>query len=286
MNWKIAGIVVVALFSLIGIGGGIYGCVKIVQSFRAEQGLGACSSGNPDESIPACSAIIQSPATSEPQRLAAYMRRSTAYATKGDYDHAIADDTQLIQLQPREAFLYAQRGRLYVRKNDYDHAIADYTQAIELQPKAAYPWFDRSLVYHMMGKYPQAIDDLSQVLQLEPKNAMAWNNRCYYRAIVGQLDDALSDCNRSLALKPGDSYTLDSRAFTYLKMKKFDQALADYNSAIAATPDKTKLHAEWLYGRGLARQSKHDIAGSKADIAAALVINSKVAEEFKSYGVS
>ena len=58
-----------------------------------------------------------------------------AYAKKGDYDKAIADYTEAIRLDPKNAEAYCNRGHAYEEKGDYDKAIADCTEAIRLDPK-------------------------------------------------------------------------------------------------------------------------------------------------------
>jgi tetratricopeptide (TPR) repeat protein len=41
------------------------------------------------------------------------------------------------------AAAFKGRGNAYFGKKDYDHAIADYTETIRLDPKGAYAFFDR-----------------------------------------------------------------------------------------------------------------------------------------------
>jgi tetratricopeptide (TPR) repeat protein len=75
----------------------------IVALFAASSGLGAladsaslCSSGTLDERIVACSKVIRGNA----KATWAYINRGVAYARKGDYDKAIADETKAIEINP------------------------------------------------------------------------------------------------------------------------------------------------------------------------------------------
>ena len=61
----------------------------------------------------------------------------------------------------------------------------------------------------------------------------------------------------------------------------FDKAIADYDAAEKAGGKR----APWLYGRGLAKRALHENADAKADIDAALKLDPKIAETFRSYGV-
>jgi tetratricopeptide (TPR) repeat protein len=211
----------------------------------------------------------------------AHYRRAMAYQEKGKLDQAIADDTEVIRLNPREYMAYNNRGFAYQRKKDLDRAIADYSQAIQYVPEMTVARFNRAEAYSEQGRYAPAVDDLTEVIRREPKNAVAWNNRCYFRAIAGELEDALADCNQSLTLQPDVPETLDSRGFTYLKMKKYQLAITDYDAAQVAGGDK----APYLYGRGLAKRAIHD-AGAKADIEAGVKLQPGIVELFRKYGVS
>ncbi|HEY9127039.1 MAG TPA: tetratricopeptide repeat protein [Acidobacteriaceae bacterium] len=282
MNWKIAGIVVVAGLSLIGIGGGIYAAVKIFHMALEAPAQAQCSSKNADTSISGCTAILSSGKADKGQQEFAHFQRATAYARKGAFDSAIADDTEVIRINPRQYMAWNQRGALFEQKGELDPAIADFTQAIQLAPEMSAARFNRSEAYSKKGDYAAAIDDLSAVVQREPKNSVAWNNRCYFRAIAGHLDAALADCNQSLKLVPGVGNTLDSRGFTYLRMKKYSLAIADYDAAVSAGGKR----APWLYGRGLAKRALHDEAGAKIDIEEAMKLDAKIAATFRSYGVS
>ena len=61
--------------------------------------------------------------------------RGNAYYDKGDYDHAIADFTQGLRIDPNFAWMYYNnRGNAYRNKGDYDRAIADFEAALRVNP--------------------------------------------------------------------------------------------------------------------------------------------------------
>ena len=74
---------------------------------------------------------------------------------------------------------------------------------------------------------------------------------------------------------------VEYRGLIYLKMGQFDSAISDYSSALRIEPKM----ASALYGRGLARIKKGDTAGGTADVEAAKKLETKVADDFSSYGV-
>jgi tetratricopeptide (TPR) repeat protein len=63
---------------------------------------------------------------------AAYIGRGAAYHYKGDYNRAIADYDQAIQLRPDLAEAYYYRGKAYAKKGEKEKAIADFHKVLEL----------------------------------------------------------------------------------------------------------------------------------------------------------
>ena len=60
--------------------------------------------------------------------------RGDIYLIKGDYDKAIADYSQIIELEPDNYVVLITRGDIYFELGNYHQAIADYSRLIELQP--------------------------------------------------------------------------------------------------------------------------------------------------------
>jgi tetratricopeptide (TPR) repeat protein len=207
------------------------------------QGVAGASDGpSIDQQIDACSAVTQV-AGLEPQLLATvFGSRGLARQTKREYDQAIQDFDQAIQLAPKYAAVFFLRGVSYRTKHDYDNAIFDYDQAIQLDPKLPAPW----------------------------------NSRCELRARRGDLANALSDCDEAVKLAPKSGDVFDTRAFVHLQAGRLDAAMADYDRALALRPD----FPQSLYGRGLVKQRKGDGAGGDADIAAATKLRPDIVEVF------
>ena len=201
-----------------------------------------------DQQIRSCSTLIESGRETSDKLAVAYNNRGIAYATKGDLDRAIADFSEAIRLDPKDAHAYNNRGSAYENKGDHDRAITDYDEAI----------------------------------RLDPKYALAYNNRCWSRALIGRdLDQALADCNESLRLSPGYAEALNTRGFVQFKLGAFDRAIADYSAAIA----KNAKDAGSLYARGVAKLRSGDTAGGEADIATAKAIKADIATVYAGYGV-
>ena len=115
------------------------------------------------------------------------LRQPGSRTDKGDYDRAIADATEAIQLDPKIAGL-RQPGRGVPPKGDYDRAIADATEAIRLDQKSSGAYFCRAVANVYAGSLPKAMADLNEASALNPKNAYA----ALWLDIVGQRSNVPS----------------------------------------------------------------------------------------------
>ncbi len=67
----------------------------------------------------------------------------------------------------------------------------------------------------------------------------------------------------------------------HLKLARYADAIADYNAETEISPGI----AYSLYGRGVTKRMTGDAPGGDADIAAAVVINSKIADELAKFDI-
>ena len=100
-----------------------------------------------------------------------FKNRGVAYRAKGDPDRAIADYSEAIRLDPKDAFTFVGRGGVFSYKGDFERAIADYNEAIRLNPKSSLAYFARGRSYLFAGSVEKALTDFNQANALAPKNA-------------------------------------------------------------------------------------------------------------------
>jgi tetratricopeptide (TPR) repeat protein len=99
--------------------------------------------------IVACNLVIASGRLQPSDLSRAYNNRGNAYYfVKKEYDRAIADYSEAIQLDPKNVVAYNNGGDAYYYvKRDYDQAITDYDKAIQLDPKYARAYYNRGNAY-------------------------------------------------------------------------------------------------------------------------------------------
>jgi tetratricopeptide (TPR) repeat protein len=64
---------------------------------------------------------------------------------------------------------YYNRGNANYLKEDYDHAIADYTEAIRLDPTFARAYYNRGFAKRAKGDSANASADIAKAMLLNPK---------------------------------------------------------------------------------------------------------------------
>ncbi len=131
---------------------------------------------------------------------ALFFYRGNAYADLGQYEQAIADYNQAIQINPQDAEAYNNRGIAYADLGQYEQATADYNQALQINPQLAEAYYNRGNAYYDLGQYEQAIADYTQAIQINPQLAKAYHNRGVTYAHLGQYEQAIADFKQALVL--------------------------------------------------------------------------------------
>ena len=137
---------------------------------------------------------------------------------KGDVDKAVTLYTQSIELCPTaEALTF--RGWAKSFHHDFDGAIADCHQAIDLDPEYGNPYNDIGAYYLEMGQPEDAVPWLRMALKAKRYESFCFphfNLGRIYEA-EGRLDTALTHYRAALAENPG--YGLAAKAVERVKAK-------------------------------------------------------------------
>ncbi len=190
-------------------------------------------SADPYRAIEGCTAAISSGRWTGRGLAWAYHNRGNTYQRLDQYERAIADYDQAIQLAPDRAGAYTDRGTAYQNLNRHQRAIADYDQAIRLDPDHALAYSNRGNSYQDLGQYQRAMADYNQAIRADPENAGAYNNRAWARYLAGQFDLAMRDVDRSLVLEANDVAAIDTKAHILAALGRIDEALAAFDRAVA-----------------------------------------------------
>ena len=227
-----------------------------------------------------------------PNFAGAFMIRARYYIDVGRYAEALADLDHVAQFHPDAASVPFTRALIFIRQRNGKQAQDALIQAAKMpqdsrwkgsyegssnapgsslyhyvsQHTISYSLVTDSLAEELLGHDDAALDSLDSAVNREhgfSEHILAAH--CYEAAVAGLLEMAELTCTQAIARQTYDFGAYDSLGFVHLKMKKWDAALADYNKSLALRSDLTMS----LYGRGVAKHAKGDLAGGDADIAAA-----------------
>ncbi len=99
------------------------------------------------------------PGPASAQSFGTLLKRADDSRKAGQYERAIADASDAIKLNGKNAQAYWVRGAAHAGRNDFDQAVADLTRAIQIDPKyaAAYSW--RAAAWKAKGEDDRALYD-------------------------------------------------------------------------------------------------------------------------------
>jgi tetratricopeptide (TPR) repeat protein len=75
---------------------------------------------------------------------------------------------QNLASDPRDAQVYQARGVAWYRLNNYDQAIADFSQSINIDAKYIRAFYNRGLAWEKKGKLEEALKDYKYFANLDP----------------------------------------------------------------------------------------------------------------------
>ena len=105
---------------------------------------------------------------------------------KLNYQGAIADYTQALELNPQLVEAYYQRGFARSQVNNNREAFADYTTALAQNPQLPEIYYYRGLTRFKLGNIPGSLEDFDRALKINPHYGEAF----YQRGLVYQeIDD-------------------------------------------------------------------------------------------------
>jgi tetratricopeptide (TPR) repeat protein len=96
---------------------------------------------------------------------------ASAWIEQDDLDRAIADFTEAVRLDPKDAMAFYARGLAWNTNGNPDRAMADFTETIRRDPDssiAAAAYYNRGLIWNSKGDRDRAIADLIEAVRITP----------------------------------------------------------------------------------------------------------------------
>ncbi|MFC5409871.1 tetratricopeptide repeat protein [Larkinella bovis] len=132
----------------------------------------------------------------------AFNSRGVAYFELKDYENALLDYEQAIQLNSEFYKPYYNRAKLKTARGETDSALKDYAEAIRRAPEMSDIYLDRGQLYANSGNLETALMDFDKAIQLDSTNSLAYFNRGNIRFQQDEFAQALDDFAKTVQLDP------------------------------------------------------------------------------------
>ena len=172
-----------------------------------------------------------------PSDPSAWRNRGNAKAKLSQHWNALQDYNKAIELNPNDPDTWSKRGNAKAKLSQHEEAIKDYNKAIELNPNHPYAWYNRGIAKDDLDQHEEAIKDYNKAIELNPNDPDTWNNRGNSKTKLGQYEEAIKDYNKAIELNPNDPDTWYNLGIAKDDLDQHEEAIKDYNKAIELNPN-------------------------------------------------
>ncbi len=158
------------------------------------------------------------------------------YIDKGEYDKAILECKETLEIYPRNKTAWFHLGVAYKEKGAYFLAEGAFEHFLEIDPLSSIVLGYLSDIYHKNGEYFKAITTIKQAIDIEPNVALLWSNLGFNFKKSGKYDKAIDAYLHSLEINPKNQDVWKDLASIY-------RDKGDYMNAIEA--DERALEIEF-----------------------------------------
>ena len=197
---------------------------------------------NWDLKIGYCTSVIRSGEWSGNDLASTFNNRGIGYAKLGEYERAVKDYDQAIEINPDSESYFYNRAIAYNQLGQNERAIADYDEALRLMPGSFAILYNRAELHQILGNDQQAIDDFGAFLALGLDNSDgfvgdALYNRAKLHQRVGNNVQAVRDYSAFLAFKKFHAGAYGGRAWNLYLLGRNEQALEDVKQSLDLDKD-------------------------------------------------
>lgn len=206
-----------------------------------------------------------------------YYNLGTRNTLSGQYEEAVKNFTQVIELNPADADAYFSLGNAYAGLGRWMEAVGSYQRSIRLNPNDGEAHNNIGIAYLKLGSPKQAVADFKEAIRVFPAWAEPHFNLSAAYSKLGQADEAAASYRRAIQLRPNYSSSASLGAAQTQTTAVVPQHSSSSNN------NKTTASAKPLDVNNKA--GKTDVASKANIVKADLPVKSIKAKSFYNLGV-
>ena len=172
---------------------------------------------------------------------------------------------------------HLERGQAYFEKGQFQEALIEFKNVVQIDPKDANGHYRLALTYLKIGGLPGlqgAFDELTRTVELDPSHRDAQLKLGELYLLASEPAKARERADLILASAPQDKEGLILRGQSLIREKEFDQGIAELKKAIELDPKNIRVYI----GLALAYMQKRDVAAAEAILQQALSVDPRSSE--------
>jgi tetratricopeptide (TPR) repeat protein len=170
----------------------------------------------------------------DPKNSLYFFERGNVYSVIIQDNNAISDYTNAININPNNIEYYKGIAEAYVGERCFDKAIEYYTKAIEIDKTNTDLYFDRAIIYETFFEenIEKAFSDYEMIIKIDPNEAVGYFGRGNLHYKNKKYEEAIKDFNNGLRINPDYAVAYERRGNCYYFIGEYEKALVDYKKAI------------------------------------------------------
>jgi tetratricopeptide (TPR) repeat protein len=174
-------------------------------------------------------------------RKAKYLERGKDYLQKQNYDKAIVELKNVLQIDPKHAEAYYLIGQTEEAQQNWQRSFGSYLKAVELDPDHLEARTRLARFYLLANKEAEARKEMETVLAKQPEHVGALLLKAMLLSKEGKNPDALIVVNDIVENHPLNHEAYALKSAIYLSQKEIDKGIEVLQQGISANPKNIPL---------------------------------------------
>lgn len=189
-------------------------------------------------------AVIVSGCGGAEQRKAKYLSKGKDYIEQQNYDKALVELKNVLQIDPKQAEAYYLIGQVEEKKKNFGKAFGNYAKAVELKPD----YLDAKVklgLFNLLGGNVEEASKISQeILKAQPAFVPGRTLKALLMTKKGDIKGAIHEAEDIIKADPAQSDAVDLLVSLYRKQGDTGKVMQLLTNAIAANPKNTSMRLQ------------------------------------------